>query len=240
MAMYACRPIEAGEELCHSYLGSHLLLRPASERAESLHFACKCERCVVEQAAGLLDSRYTEMGFPAKFALTPVGRAVGDFKVSTVIGSDDEIVVKGKEMLADSGDLLQERPLAALEVLEPLLQAAYNAMMDSGLPCDCLEASVRILHGAALHIYEAAVSASEKWSSVVAAKHVLDDACVLRYVVCGDDRDACVEALVSLGSVFGHTLDCMREDLAYFGSLSSEWHTRATDACQRASASLDK
>lgn len=55
MTLYALRPIEAGEEVCISYVDGRTLLQPLPARRSALlrqfGFHCRCKRCCAEEAA---------------------------------------------------------------------------------------------------------------------------------------------------------------------------------------------
>jgi hypothetical protein len=238
MSIFAQRDISAGEELCHSYVPAHTLLRPRAERANSLHFECHCHRCGIETSS-VVDPRYEGMGFPRMFASTPIGKSVGDFKMSTVVGSDGEVVTEGEAMLTAARSVLEERPLAALETLDPLLQAIYNVRLEGGggdLPAGMEDTVISLWHGAAERLAEEVCVAQSRWSSPIAARHLRDTSRVLLHVITGEGFDLAVIAMESLASIYGQTMDCMREDLAYLGAMAPDWLERANTLCRRVMA----
>lgn len=234
MAIFAVKDIAKGEELTHSYLPSVQLLRSMSERANLLHFECKCPRCSLERSS-TTSAAYITRDFPRQFALTNQGGAIGDFKMTCVIGSDDQIHGKGVTMLEACEDVLLERSLAALEVLDPCLQASYNCIMDQQpIQVDDIFRMVRLWHSAAISMWMT-VSALEgpPWNSRVASRQLRDTATILLHVISGEQEEAFLEALSSLRMAYGETLDCIREDLAYLGVMNPEWQQRLSEAAVR-------
>ena len=83
-----------------------------------------------------------------------------------------------------------------------------------------------------------AIDANPHWSSQPGGHQVQATAQVLLHVVEEHDEAGCVDALQSLASAYGQTLDCMREDVAYFGVMDPSWQGRCVAACGMAAAQL--
>ena len=141
MAIFACRDVRAGETLEHSYLPPRLLVLPRRARTAHLHFAvCECARCAAEPWDP--PSQLRALSLPPGHASTEFGPLIASFKLasaaatvsaSSLSTASDE--TGGSLQLMAAGDAilstpslvteLRSRPLAALDVCLPMIEAHW-------------------------------------------------------------------------------------------------------------------
>eukprot|EP00051_Salpingoeca_urceolata_P009569 m.115973 g.115973 ORF g.115973 m.115973 type:complete len:383 (-) comp16362_c0_seq3:138-1286(-) len=221
MAIFAARDIARGEELRHSYLPAQLLMRPKRMRGSLLHFDCVCKRCNTETPEAT--ASLADLSFPPKHAATENGKFVTEFKVATVGEDHAETLVLGDAILRKLCPLLLERPLAALEVLDPYLTAHWNMSLMSeegrqGPWAEHAAAAAALWRTSILKLKQLSRDGAIRLPTAALQQLFLTSG-VVWWLLEGGTREATVSVLLrsldGLAALYGNTLDCLREDLAF-------------------------
>ena len=229
MAIYACAPIEAGDELTHSYLPPRLLILPKLMRAPHLPFeVCMCRRCQAEKdeppphvAACLLppEAAHLEMLF-AQFKMAALGAAgSGGAAARELLDVGDAILVDATGVPA----VLSARPIVALDVCLPLIAAHWTARACGELAeADAEEPYVTA--SCVPRAADLALAAAERLEAVGAAPatalELLKHTCAISAYLLGTrDEEEMQSAVVSAGGALGRLLgggiDWMRDDVPW-------------------------